>query len=283
MTEPSPTSPSTAPSSETSSARAPLPWASLLPLAAVWVCALLPVAFYLIHRSDPVLAVETANVLTTWSIRVLVGGGALALLGMLAYPPFPAWLRRFVDRVRRSWTVDRAPLLQAMKDLEHFETAQKHFEVARLSWIRTDMTLVGPHAARAVELDPSMPQAHHLFGQYLHRVGALPQALLAFEAAERIDPGHAFGDALLLQARVLFEMGRVDEALPRFEQHKQAHGGRHRSDYWHGEALAAAGRTEAAGDAFRAAARDPKQKLPAEENWFRALARVKCWRFGGTA
>ena len=31
------------------------------------------------------------------------------------------------------------------------------------------------------------------------------------------------------------------------------------------------------------AATDPGQKLPAEENWFRALARVKCWRYGGTS
>jgi tetratricopeptide (TPR) repeat protein len=263
--------------------KSPLPWASLLPLALVWGIALLPLVLYLLQTSDPVLAVETANALTTWSIRLVLGGGALSLLALIAYPPFPAWLRRFLDRIRRSWTVDCAPLQQALKDLEHFETAQKHFEVARLSWIRTDMMLVGPHAARAVELDPSMAQAHHLLGQYLHRVGALPQALLAFEAAERLDPGHAFGDSLLLQARVLFELGRHDQALERFAEHQRTHGGGHRSDYWRGEALAAAGRSQEAGDAFRAAARDPKQKLPAEANWFRALARVKCWRYGGKA
>ncbi|MCK5942288.1 MAG: hypothetical protein KAI24_09995 [Planctomycetes bacterium] len=263
--------------------RPPRSWAQRLPLALVWGCAALPFVLYLAHRSDPVLAVQIANGLTTWALRVLLFGGAGALVALLFYPPFPAWVRRFVDRTRRSWTVDRAPLLQALKDLEHFETAQKHYEVARLAWIRTDHTLVGPHAQRAVELDPSLPQAHHLFGQFLLRLGALPQALLAFENAERLDPGHAFGDALLLQARALALLGQHDEALNRFERHAQVHGGGHRSDYWRGEALLAAGRTAEAAEAFRAAAKDPKQKLPAEENWFRALARVKCWRHGGAA
>ena len=263
--------------------RAPLPWATLLPLAILWVCALLPVALFLVSRADPVLAVEVANTLSLWIGRLLLAGGALTVLGLLAYPPFPAWLRRFADRARRSWTVDRAPLLKALQDLEHFETAQKHFEVARIAWLRTDLSTVGPHAARAVELDPRMPQAHHLFGQFLLRVGATAQASRAFAAAEELDPGHAFGDALLMQARALALSGEHEHALARFEQHQAQHGGGHRSNYWRGEALAAAGHAEAAGEAFRAAAADPKRKLPAEENWFRALARVKSWRFGGKA
>ena len=85
------------------------------------------------------------------------------------------------------------------------------------------------------------------------------------------------------QARALALSGEHEHALARFEQHQAQHGGGHRSNYWRGEALAAAGHAEAAGEAFRAAAADPKRKLPAEENWFRALARVKSWRFGGKA
>ena len=256
-------------------------WSSLFPLAIVWGCALLPVALYLLHVGDPVMAVEAANDLATWTTRGLLAAAALSLLALLAYPPFPAWLRRYVDRIRRSWTVDRTPMLQALKDLEHFETAQKHFEVARLAWIRTDFSLVGPHAARAVQLDPSMAPAHHLLGQFLLRVGAAAQALAEFEAADRLDPGHAFGEALLLQARALAQLGRNEEAVARYERHAEAFGGNHRSDYWRGEALLALGRAADAAAAFRAAARDPKQRLPAEENYYRALARAKCWRHGG--
>lgn len=262
-------------------ARSPVAWAALLPALAVWCCALLPVFLYLLQRRDPVLAVEVANTLTGWMIRALLAGGGLCGAGLIFYPPFPAWIRRFYDRLRRSWTVDRQPLIKALADLEHFETAQKHFEVARLCWLRTDLGMVGPHAARAVELDPQMAQAHHLLGHYLARVGALPQALLAFTAAERLDPGHAFGEAQLMVARTLSLLGRHEDALASFERHSAEHGGGHRSDYWRGEALATAGRPKDAGRAFREAAADPGQKLPAEENWYRALARVKCWRYRG--
>lgn len=258
-----------------------LDWTALTPLALVWACAALPFALYVVYQYDPVLAVELANDLAIWSLRFALGGGALGLLALLAYPPFPAWLRRFVDRVRRSWTVDRAPMLQALKELEHFETAQKHYEVARLAWIRTDLALVGPHAARAVELDPTLPQAQHLLGQFLLRVGAPAQALLAFQNAERLDPGHAFGESLLFQARALALLGRDEEAVTRFEQHAARFGGSHRSDYWRGEALAAVGRGQDAAAAFQAAAANPGRRLPPEENWFRARARVKRWGHRG--
>ena len=280
MSEPPP-----APATNSTDAPPPAPfsWPALLPLAAVWCCAALPVLLYLIHLSDPVLAVEVANTLSLWTGRALLVGGAVTLVGLLAFPPFPAWVRRAVDRVRRSWTVDRGPMLQALKDLEHFETAQKHFEVARLAWIRTDLQLVGPHAARAVELDPSMPQAHHLLGQFLLRVGALPQAYQAFSNAERLDPGHAFGESLLLSARAAALAGRLDEALCAYEQHAASHGGGHRSHYFYGQALAAAGRPAEAAREFARAAADPGQRLPPEEAWYRALARVKRWRYRGQA
>ncbi len=269
---------------EPASSDAPLPrlsWPARLPLAAVWCCALLPLALYALHAQDPVLAVEAANLLADWSLRALLGGGAVALVGLLAYPPFPAWVRRAVDRVRRSWTVDRGPMLHALKDLEHFETAQKHYEVARLAWIRTDLQLVGPHAARAVELDPSLPQAHHLLGQFLLRLGALQPAREAFQNAERLDPGHAFGESLLLGARAAALAGRLDEALEDYARHAARHGGGHRSHYFHGEALAAAGRADEAARAFAQAAADPGQRLPPEEAYYRALARVKRWRYRG--
>ncbi|MFN3240881.1 MAG: tetratricopeptide repeat protein [Planctomycetota bacterium] len=260
--------------------KAPVQWAAVLPIALVTALGLLPFVLYLLHRADPVLAVEATNALSSWTVRALLAGGACALLALLLYPPAPAWIRRFVDRQRRSWAVDRAPLLRARKELEHCETAQKHFEVARLAWIRTELPLVGPHAHRAVELDPSMPQAQHLLGQFLLEAGRPQQAAAAFAEAERLDPGHSFGEALLLEARARYVAGDREQALARFEQHQAQHGGGHRSNYWRAEALLAAGRREDAARAFAEAAKDPGQRLPTEENWFRALARVRCWRLG---
>jgi tetratricopeptide (TPR) repeat protein len=195
---------------EPASSDAPLPrlsWPARLPLAAVWCCALLPLALYALHAQDPVLAVEAANLLADWSLRV-------------------------------------------------------------------------QHRA-AVELDPSLPQAHHLLGQFLLRLGALQPAREAFQNAERLDPGHAFGESLLLGARAAALAGRLDEALEDYARHAARHGGGHRSHYFHGEALAAAGRADEAARAFAQAAADPGQRLPPEEAYYRALARVKRWRYRG--
>lgn len=258
--------------------RTPRRWAALVPLAFVWAVAILPVVFFLLHQQDPVLAVQTMLIIRRGTVLALLGLGAVAIVAALLFPPFPAWVRRFVDRTRTSWTADRAPLQRALSELQHLETAQRHFEVARLAWIRGDHGLAGPHAKRAVELDPEMAQAHHQFALYLLHVGAFQQAEHSFATAESLSPGHAFGATRLLQARAADRMGKHDRALALFAEHERGYGSSHRSNYWRGEALLAAGQRDEAGKAFAAAAANPKNKLTAEENWFRALARVKSWR-----
>ena len=256
-------------------APAPRKLAGLLPLALAWALAVAPFAIWLIHQSSPEAAVAIKNGLALWSLRIALIVPLVALLAALAYPPFPAWLRLFLDRTRTGWTVDRAPLTRALSELRHFESAQRHYEVAKLAWLRNDLPLTGTHAARAVELDGTMAQAQYLHGQYLLRAKAPDRAREAFAAAEKHDPGHAFGNALLLQARATHLLGDVDSALELFAQHEREHGGGHRSNYWHGESLAARGRSDEATQRYAAAAEHPKQRLTAEENWFRALARVR--------
>ena len=256
---------------------------SLLPLAMVWGAALLPLGFYLIYQNDPVLAVQLAILGELWLVRILATAAILTLLGLLFYPPLPASLRRYWDRTRTAWSTDRAPLLRALSDLKHFETAQKHYEVARLAWIRSDYPLVATHAARSVALDATLPHAQHLLGQFLLRMNQLEPASAAFAAAEAIDPGHAFGDAKLHLARSQYLRGAIEPALQSFAQYTREHGGSHRSNFWYGEALLANGQRDQARQAFVAAAMDPKMRLTAEENWFRACARVRCWRLGAGA
>ncbi len=268
------------PSAPPASPRAPRRLAALLPLVLVWTAALAPFALWAVHQRDPELAVRLTQAARRYGSAALLVLAAATLVALLLYPPFPAWLRRSAARVRTSWSVDRAPLLRALSELQHLETAQRHLEVARLAWLRTDLALAGPHAQRAVELDPSLAPAQQLLGLLLLRAGALPQALAAFQAAEREDPGHAFGDALLHAARVQHLLGRDDDALATFAQHAERHGGSRRSSCWHGEALLAAGRRDEAAACFRAAAEPATTRLTADENWYRALARVRCWRLG---
>ncbi|MFT4513641.1 MAG: tetratricopeptide (TPR) repeat protein [Planctomycetota bacterium] len=258
--------------------RARLP--ALIPLGVIWVIALLPVGFYLLHQSNPQAAVSLSTSATELTLHALLVAAAAAIVGFFLYPPLPAWVRRFFDRTRTKWSADRAPMARAISELKHFETAQKHFEVAKLAWIRSDYALVATHAQRSVALDGTLPSAQHLLGLISLQTDALPEALAAFSAAEQLDPGHAFGQALLHKARVQHLLGDQNAALASFEQYARAHGSNHRSNYWHGETLFAANRSDEAAKAFHAAAADPKARLTAEENWFRARARVRCWRIG---
>lgn len=255
---------------------------ALLPLAAVWVSALLPVVFYLLNLGDPELAVAIAIRAKSLLLQAMAVLVAAVVVGVLFYPPLPAWLRRFVDRKKTAWSTDPALLTRALSELQHFETAQKHYEVARLAWTRADYLLVDTHLRRSVELDATMPSAQHLFGQFLLRMRSLPEARNAFEAAERLDKGHAFGEALLHVAHLQHLAGDIEAALKTFEQHEREHGASPRSKFWRGEALLAAGHQEPAAQAFVAAAADSKIRLTAEENWFRAQARVRCWRIRGS-
>ena len=256
--------------------RARLP--ALWPLAAIWAIALLPVLLWLVSQQAPQTAVAIANTARQIAMQTLLVVVVAAVVGLMVYPPLPAWLRRFKDRLRTSWSADRGPITRALSELQHFETAQKHFEVAKLAWIRSDYPLVGKHVGRSVELDATMPHAQHLLGLFSLRIGALPTALAAFTAAEQLDQGHAFGDAQLHLARAQHLTGQLEASLQTYADYERNHGGSHRSHYWHGEALLAAGQAEAAALAFQAAAADPKMRLTSEENWFRARARVRCWR-----
>ena len=258
--------------------RARLP--ALIPLGTVWVIALLPVGFYLLHLRNPQAAVSLSTAATELTLQALFVAAAAAIAGFLLYPPLPAWVRRYLDRTRTKWSADRAPMARAISELKHFETAQKHFEIAKLAWIRSDYALVATHAQRSVALDATLPSAQYLLGLISLQTDARPEALAAFSAAEQLDPGHAFGHALLHLAHVQHLLGDQNSSLASFKQYTRAHGSNHRSNYWHGEALLAAGRANEAAKAFQAAAADPKARLTAEENWFRARARVRCWRIG---
>jgi tetratricopeptide (TPR) repeat protein len=234
-----------------------------------------------VHLSDPELAVWIANGVRRWCGHVLLGAGVVAAVLLAMYPPFPAWLRLCWHRGRLALSTDRGPLLRAQSNLKHFESAQRHLEVGRLALQIGDLSTAVPHLQRAVEMEPSLAAARYQLGRLLFRVGALPQALDAFTRAESADPGHAFGDALLHAGRCLHLMGDDKNSIGVLRAHAQRHGGSRRSSYWLGEALRGAGDREGAAAAFAAAAAPPTQKLTAEENWFRALARVQRWRRGG--
>ncbi|MFK7742708.1 MAG: hypothetical protein AB8H80_20515 [Planctomycetota bacterium] len=251
-----------------------------LPLALVGFGAALPVVLYLLHRYDPVLAVQSSLLLRQWTLLLVLAAAALSLLGLLLYPPLAAGLRLWIERTRIAWSSDRVALQRAIDELKHFENAQRHLEVARLAWIRRDFRLLANHAPRAVAFDGQLPSARYLLGQHLLENHSYQAAAEQFAAAERLDQGHAFGSSSLLCARAKFLSGDVDGALAAFESHQREYGSSHRSNFFHGEALQAAGKLEPARRAFAEAAVQPERRLTAEENYYRAQARVRSLRLG---
>jgi len=252
--------------------------AARLPLLAVWIVAAVPFVQWLVFSADPETTVAASLVAEDWLSLLLTGTGLAVALALLFYPPFPAWCRLVLHRMRLSFSTDRGPLLRALGELQHFETAQRHLEVGRLALQIGQLETAAPHLARAVELDPLLASAQYHWGRFLLGQGALQQALDAFTRAESAESGHAFGDALLLAGRCLHLLGRDRDAAGVLREHARRHGGNRRSQYWLGEALLELDDPDGARAAFVLAAAPAKTRLDAEENWFRALARVRLWR-----
>lgn len=263
---------------------APSTWrriGALAPLVAVWLLAVWPFVLWLVHRSDPVLAVRLADgalgavqAVALWSA---IGFAVLCLV----HPPVPAWLGLVGHRTWRRLSTPEAPLRQALAALAQFESAARHLDVARLAFHRQLPQVSAGHAARSIELDPNQASAWHLLGLSLLDLGRLDEALRAFEQAEGRDPGHAFGEALLQQGRLRFLRG--DPAgLALLQDHERRHGGGARSHVWLAEALERAGDRAAATAALRTAAAKPSHASGPEERLFRAKARARL-RFRGGA
>lgn len=253
---------------------------STLPLLLIWGAALWPLLLWLLTAQDPEAAVRVKQVTGGVVLWTGLTAAAVGAVFALLFPPFPAWIRLLLSRLRVSFASDRGPLLKALAELQHFESATRHLEIGRLALSRSDLQLAATHLSRAVELDDTIAGAHHQLGLLLLRVGQVPAAAAAFERAERLDAGHAFGESLLHLGRCALLLGDAPAAARLLEEHRKRHGGSRKSHYWLGKARQATGEDDAAIEAMRYAAAPAERRLTAEENWFRALARVWLWRWG---
>lgn len=255
---------------------------SALPLLLAWLVAAWPFVLWLVHRADPQLAVRMAQSLHTGLGTAALWGAAVGVLLCLLFPPAPAWLRLVWQRTWRQLGMDAAPLRKARADLANFESPARHLDVARLAWQRNQATLAATHVRRALELDGEIASGWHLLGSVQFAAGDHAAAAATLQRAETLDPGHAFGEALLLQGRARFLLGEP-VGLELLRRHEREHGGGARSHYWLAQALRRQGDHAAALAALRIAAQQPTRAATAEEQWFRALARVRLWGRGGRA
>ncbi|MBL8753974.1 MAG: tetratricopeptide repeat protein [Planctomycetes bacterium] len=250
-----------------------------LPLALTFAVAAWPFVLWLVHRVDAEAAVRTEQTV----VAALKTGawllGGLLLVG-LAVPLARAFLRLHGSRIWLSLSQDMAPLLRAQSELRHFESGARHFEVGRLARLRRRDDLALVHLQRAVELEAGAASHWHWLGLAQFDHGDWTAAAESFRRAEALDPGHAFGGALLLRGRALHLLG-APEALALLAEHGRRHGGSPKSHVWLAEAYTRAGDAAAARTALGIAAAPPRTKLSAEENWFRAIARMRTFGRGG--
>ncbi|MBL8724238.1 MAG: tetratricopeptide repeat protein [Planctomycetes bacterium] len=248
-----------------------------LPFALLLLVGLCPVLLYLWHQQDPESAVRLAHGIHRLLQQTLLATGLVLLGLLLLFPPARAGLRLCFAHLHRQFTTDRGPLLQALGELRHFASPQRHFEVGRLALAAGDLPLAAQHLDAAAAQTPDVAAVHYQYGRLLLRLGQPAAARGAFATAERLDPGHAFGDALLQHGRALWLLGQESAATAVFLSHRQRHGGSAQSLYWLGQALRRTGDAAAAHDAFAAAATAPGPRT-AEADWYRAWARLQLHR-----
>jgi tetratricopeptide (TPR) repeat protein len=258
---------------------------SYLGMAFVWLLAAWPLALLLVHLGSPVAAVELEAGVGRVAVRTGVGAACILALAALAWPTVPAGIRLGLSRLRVALTTDRGPLMRAIAELRHVETAARRLEVGRLALRLRDLPLAAENLRRAIELEPGNIAAHYQWALLCLETSQLPQARAALAAIVAADPGHAFGEAMLLLGRTALRLGDAASARDVLLRHQREHGGSRRSHVWLAEACLAAGDTAAARDALAVAAAPPTTgpRLTAEENWYRAKARVARRRQGARA
>jgi tetratricopeptide (TPR) repeat protein len=245
-------------------------------LAVAFVVSLWPVLLLVVHLQSPLLAVEIAAFTGRLLWKGFLYGGLAFAVACLAYPPVPAALRLFFARLGAILRTDRGSLMRAEADLRHVDNAARRLEAGRLALQFGDDRRALPHLQRALELEPASVPTRYQLGLWCLRQRRLGDAHALLQQVETADPGHAFGEALLLIGRAAMLAGDSAAALRAFREHQRRHGGSRRSHFWLAQAALAQGDLETARAARDYAAAPPgqRQRLTAEENWYRARARV---------
>jgi tetratricopeptide (TPR) repeat protein len=254
-------------------------------IAVLWVLAAWPPLLWLLFRTSPEAAIDVDGAVKTLVWRLVLAGGAFAGIALLLFPPFAAGLRLFAHRSRMALTADRSAYMRALSELRNLETASRHLEVGRMALQLRERPVAAQHLLRALELDGSLVSARVQLAQLLVQLGRLGEAEAQLRAVVAQDPGHAFGDALLLLGRIRYLAGDAAGAAELLRRHAREHGGGRRSHFWLAQSLVAAGDLDGAREALAFAAAPPpaQRRLTPEEGWFRAKARVLSWRKGWRA
>jgi adenylate cyclase len=93
--------------------------------------------------------------------------------------------------------------------------AEAHVSLAMVLWSERDYIGIERELKLALSLNPSYALAHEIYAGVLEDEGRADEALLEFDQAEEADP---ISPTLLLHARLLIWLGRLDEALVKIQK-----------------------------------------------------------------
>lgn len=257
--------------------RLPLRWSGVI---LIWLLALWPCVLWLAYGASPELAVGLQRGAEQWVGRVGLVALLLLVVAAAVYPPTLAMARLQWHRLTGSMRADRDALLKAQVELQHLDTPARQLEVGRLALALGEPRLAMGHLQNVLAVEPEHTAARYQLAQALFAMRQLPAAHAELARVVASDPGHAFGEALQLLGWLHHLLGDDQGAAALLRRHQQEHGGNRRSHYWLAVVLEATGDRQGAAAALRVAAAPPdKQRLTAEENWYRAKARVRLWHF----
>ncbi len=248
----------------------------ILGLALLWLPLVWSLSLVTAFLSDPVLAQEMQHQLHGIGSSALWITLVAASLLALNWPPFLPAIRYGWQRMLANLRVDRSPLLKAQTELRRFESGPGHLEAGRAAIGARDFQAAIGHLLRSLEMDPDRPAALYLLGQAMIGLGRPDQALRPLLRAVEIEPGHAFGSALLWVGRAWMLVGQHEKASAALRRHQRDHGGSRRSGFWLGQCRKALGDAEGAAAAFQQAAalHSGNVAATAEEAFYGARARA---------
>ncbi len=256
-----------------------------LALLLLWLLGLYPIVLAGIEWVTPITAVRIERAISAAAHMALTWGGGTGLIAALLYPPLPAGLRLLVRTAVDRLRTDRGPLLRALGELRHVETASRQLEAGRAALLARDPQQALPHLLRAIELAPAELDAHYRLGRALMDLGRPDRAIAPLHHVISQAPSHAFGEAMLQLGRCHMLVQDHRAAADLLARHAREHGGNRRSQFWLGRSLAAVGDRDGARTAYATAAAPPPRhpRLTAAEAFYRARARVAGWGKGASS
>jgi tetratricopeptide (TPR) repeat protein len=194
------------------------------------------------YHAAPILGLLVGAAWALWrgpplSVRVALGGGVLAALGVATWQQGGYW-----QSSEKLW--GRVLAVDSTSSIAQIAMGDLLIAQGRASEAAF-------HYDRGVQLDPDYPEGHNNLGVALARAGQLPEAVEHYRQAVAIDSTYV--DALVNLGNASLRLGRARDALQAYEAAERVRPGNADTHFNWGVGLAQLERFPEAADQFRRA------------------------------